>query len=1450
MIGTSSIGCPDTAAVNIVGLPVALAGSDSVVSLCAGTSIVSLFGLLGGAPDPGGVWIGPSSLGGGDLGNFDPASNTAGVYTYIAGAAPCQDSAEVFVTIDTPGNPGSNGTVSMCFGDPSTDLFLALGGTPDLGGSWSPALSSGSGSFDPASDPAGSYTYTVPANGTCPAQDASVVVVVNSCCTTMDTVDYDSFEYGTTIPDIIPGATFHTTPQNWAVRTGGSSVYMNFQNGYQGVAYDRVYDVCIGQTYQFSAWFSNTWGGTPDVDLQLTVYDGAGGVIYQVANLIVGGPWVQFNTGQFTATTTTIRFEVVTNIAGGVGNNDCSMDDLVLERCSMPMNNANAGLYCSVDASVDLYNSILIPLSGTGSWSGPSALSGGFLGTFDPGSNVSGTYTYTIAGAGACPDSIATIDIVVDVSPQFDPIADVSTCNGYQLPPISGSNLTGGEAYYDGPLGSGTQYLPGQVITSTMTLYAFDGNPPPSVCFDEEQFSVTISSSILDLGNDTTLCDGASVTFDAGSGFDTYLWQDNSTNQTFTTSTAGVYWCEVGVLGSNQIQNGDFELGDAFFTSGYTNGVGGAWGPLSSAGTYEVSTNPQLEHSNFVSCGDHTTGSGQMMVVNGSSIAGTNVWCQDVVVTPGTDYQFSTWISNAINDPNVAQLQFSIDGVALGGIFSTSATGCFWQEFSAIWNSGGATSVTLCITNQNTSGGGNDFMIDDIFFAPLCSSRDSVEVFVVIPPNAGQDSAINFCPGDPSADLFSILSGAPDIGGDWFPSMTSGSGLFDPTLDPAGAYTYTVSGGGVCPDASATVTATVNSLIDATIAPIPDLCETDLVYGMSAATSGGTWSGPGVDPLIGTFDPGLALAGIHEVIYSISGACGNSDTVEVIVSAPVNAGVDSMLSLCFTDPIVDLSALIAPADPGGVWIPVLSSGTALLNPALDISGIYNYIVSGPGACPNDTASVDVTINAIADATISIAGPFCTGDAQVNLSAATGSGTWSGVGIVDPVAGTFDPMIAGPGTHTVTYSIGGSCGAVDTEVIIVNSEVDPTINPQPDICESVGTINLTSLNPGGIWAGAGIINPTTGLFDPSFFGPGSYTVVYAIPGFCPTADSISFNVIADEIPSIAFPGMYCSGDIVDTLFADLSGGIWSGPGITNPTVGTFDPATATIGVNEVIYTISSTCGGADTVQVIVNPLPNANIELSDTLGCVPFTVIADYVSTDVLNYCMWEVSNGLSSNSCGPVVLNFDSAGCYDLQLTITDAQGCSQTIDHPEQICVLTPPNAAFSYSPQPINELEPLVEFTNLSQDATQYEWQIENSVFTTVDLSHNFNSSGFYTVCLVAENDIGCADTSCQQLEIESTIGIYVPNAFTPDADGTNDFFGPSLYGFEPEEFEFMVFNRWGELIYYSQIYGAMWDGTASYLGSSDPVQQDVYVWKLVYKRSGSAEKISKVGHVSLLR
>lgn len=1446
VIGTSSIGCPDTASIIINTVPGPDPGTNGTLTTCSISGTTDLFGQLGGAPDAGGTWS-PAMASG--TGMFDPTLDAAGVYTYVVGTSPCLDSATVTVTVDTPGDPGTNGSISFCFGDPSADLFAQLGGTPDLGGTWSPVLTSGTGIFDPAVDAAGTYTYSI-VNGVCPVQTADIVVTVNNCCTSMDTIDYDSFEYSTVIPDIVPGATYHDTPQNWAVRTGATSVYMNFQNGFQGVAYDRTYNVCIGQTYQLSAWFSNTWGGTPDVDLRIIVYDGTGTIIHQTPSLVAGGPWVQYNSGQFTATTTTIRFEVYNNIPGGVGNNDCSMDDIILERCSMPVNNSNAGTYCSSDPGFNLYNSIFIPLSNAGTWSGPSALAGGYLGTFDPATNSGGTYTYTITGAGACPDSIATIDITVIPGPVLDSIPNVTVCSGYLLPNITGTSLTGNEAYYDGPGGTGTQYLSGQVINTSTTLYAYDVNTGPPVCSSEMQFDVAITSALVDLGNDTTLCQGETVTFDAGPGFDTYLWQDASANQTYSTGTAGVYWCEVGVLGTNQVQNGDFELGDNFFTSGYTNGVGGAWGPLSSAGTYEVSTNPQLEHTNFMPCGDHTTGSGQMMVVNGSNVAGTNVWCQTVTVSPGTDYMFSTWISNAINDPNVAQLQFSIDGAPLGSVFSTSATGCLWQEFSSTWNSGASTSVTICITNQNTSGGGNDFMLDDIFFAPVCLHRDSVEVFIQLPPDPGTDSTINFCPSDPVTDLFGILGGTPETGGVWSPALTSGSGVFDPAIDPDGPYDYTVAGG-LCPDSSATITVVINGISDPTITPPPNFCEVDPPYNMTAASAGGTWSGPGVtDALLGTFDPAVALAGSHEVIYTIPGACGGADTVFITVNAPVNAGVDASLSMCITDPAVDMDTLIAPADPGGLWLPGLSSGTGVIDPAVDPAGTYGYIVNGPGACPNDTAEVIVVIANLADATITAAGPFCENDLPVNLVAATGGGTWSGTGITDPVVGTFDPAIAGTGTHTITYDIAGSCGASDTEDIIVNPVTDPTTNPQADICESAGNIFLSAVNPGGTWDGNGIINVNTGEFDPTLLGAGSYTVTYTINGTCPTSDDLTFNVLPDLIPTISVPGSYCIDAAPSLLTADLPGGTWTGPGITNSTTGEFSLAVAGVGTHEVIYTIGGMCGGADTVNITVNDLPNATITLSDSLGCPVLDVTVDYNTTSTLIDCIWNISNGINIGACGPQNLSFSTPGCYDVTLSITDNNGCSQTIVHPNQICVVAPPVAAFSYSPLTATELEPTVDFTNLSSNATNYIWTMDSTQYSTTDVSHAFSGAGSFNTCLVASNDLNCIDTTCQIVTINGTIAIYVPNAFTPNGSGTNDLFGPSVYGFIPEEFEFMIFNRWGELIWNTQIPGEMWDGIVSKASIDLLAQEDVYVWKLVYREPGTPEKKTMIGHVTVLR
>lgn len=94
--------------------------------------------------------------------------------------------------------------------------------------------------------------------------------------------------------------------------------------------------------------------------------------------------------------------------------------------------------------------------------------------------------------------------------------------------------------------------------------------------------------------------------------------------------------------GANLITNGDFELGNTSFTTGYT------YSPsdLHTQRTYTVDSNPRNTHELFASYGDHTTGSGKMMVVNGATSAGIIVWQQSVPVSPDTNYILSLWLSS------------------------------------------------------------------------------------------------------------------------------------------------------------------------------------------------------------------------------------------------------------------------------------------------------------------------------------------------------------------------------------------------------------------------------------------------------------------------------------------------------------------------------------------------------------------------------------------------------------------------------------------------------------------------------------------------------------------------------------------------------------------------------------------------------------------------------------
>jgi len=198
-------------------------------------------------------------------------------------------------------------------------------------------------------------------------------------------------------------------------------------------------------------------------------------------------------------------------------------------------------------------------------------------------------------------------------------------------------------------------------------------------------------------------------------------------------------WTAVGVTGAfvlmatalvagagtppNLVVNGDFESGNSGFTTGYT------FGDVSSPGGYAISTSPSSAPGalgDWCTCGDHTTGTGNMMIVDGATSASVPVWEETVSVAPSTDYTFSYWGAEVDHDSNsLPHLLLKIDGAVVGeSTFPEYSpdNGGQWQNYKFAWHSGANKSADLVLIDQNTDAPWNDFALDDISFSAVAGA--------------------------------------------------------------------------------------------------------------------------------------------------------------------------------------------------------------------------------------------------------------------------------------------------------------------------------------------------------------------------------------------------------------------------------------------------------------------------------------------------------------------------------------------------------------------------------------------------------------------------------------------------------------------------------------------------------------------------------------------------------
>lgn len=457
---------------------------------------------------------------------------------------------------------------------------------------------------------------------------------------------------------------------------------------------------------------------------------------------------------------------------------------------------------------------------------------------------------------------------------------------------------------------------------------------------------------------------------------------------------------------------------------------------------------------------------------------------------------------------------------------------------------------------------------------------------------------------------------------------------------------------------------------DATINPVGNFCLQDAQVTLTAHDPGGIWSGPGVTG--DTFDPTLAGPGIHTITYTIitASGCSDSDQTTITVVPMPDATITPPGILCFNDQVITLTA----HDAGGTW-----SGAGIVGNTFDpsIAGIGNHLITYNIVDINGCSSSDqitITVDPAPDATIIPVGTLCLNSPLVTLTAHDPGGIWSGPGVA---GNTFDPVIAGVGSHIINYSIiNANCSAADQITITVVSAPDATITPPGNICFNDPVVNLTAHDPGGNWSGAGVVGNT---FNPAIAGTGNHIITYNVNNIngCSSSDQITVTVNASPDATITPVANLCTNSPVVTLSAHDLGGTWSGPGVTGSS---FSPVTAGAGSHIITYTVTNgNCSDADQITIIVAPIPDATITPLNNM-CINDSKVT-LTANDPGG--TWS-GPGVTGNLFDPVVAGL---GLHTINYSITNVSGCTDadqisvtvlrnpdaTITPVDTICINTP---------------------------------------------------------------------------------------------------------------------------------------------------------------------------------
>jgi gliding motility-associated-like protein len=439
-----------------------------------------------------------------------------------------------------------------------------------------------------------------------------------------------------------------------------------------------------------------------------------------------------------------------------------------------------------------------------------------------------------------------------------------------------------------------------------------------------------------------------------------------------------------------------------------------------------------------------------------------------------------------------------------------------------------------------------------------------------------------------------------------------------------------------------------------------------------------------------------------------------------------------------------------------------------------------------------------------------------------------------------------------GTYSIVVTDANGCNANATLVVTQPAPLVLSTSSNTTICLGQNT-TLSAIATGGTasytysWTGVGVgasqtVSPTVATI---------YTVTATDANGCVSAPAnVAVNVTSLTAAnlSVAPATIMCFGDNA-SVYSAVTGNTgpvsiaWSGGlGAGNGPFTVSPPASTTYTV-----TVTDACGNSVSglVPVTVNPLPVIDIAPQTGVACSAVNInYQDNSTGNAGAQYYWSFGDGGTSSQVSPSHV-YTNSGVYTVDVFVTSIHGCVNSASTSTSITVHPPSQAAFNSEGLDGSTINPLFKFHNTSYNTANSFWTFgDGNTSSVTEPMHTYASKGQYIVTLYTESVHGCKDSVRHTVEVRPEFTIYIPNAFTPDANGSNDIF--TAKGDEITEFRMMIFDRWGELIFTTDDMTRGWDGTAN--GASRIAENGVYVYKITV-RDFEHRYHDFTGHVTLL-